>query len=189
MWDVDRPVQKPLSASRDQPMSQCCYPQNDLLFANYKLTSYTQHLSRKISVISHTQPMMLNAISGFSIFWCWCFNFGSCKNHRSQSTRISTTRNNISTYFQFTNLMLSGEKTRRLIYINMYNICKETANERENQPYLSWNSGVACKNSKPGWLSKSSRRTGLKSSYISQNKIESIIDIYPCTLTAEFATW
>lgn len=33
-------------------------------------------------------------------------------------------------------------------------------------PYLSWNSGVLCKNSNPGWVAKSSLKTGLKSSYI-----------------------
>ena len=32
-------------------------------------------------------------------------------------------------------------------------------------PYLSWNSGVFLRNSKPGWDASSSSRTGLKSAY------------------------
>jgi hypothetical protein len=35
-------------------------------------------------------------------------------------------------------------------------------------PYLSWNSGVFCKNSNPEWVAKSSRRIGLKSDWYGQ---------------------
>ena len=37
-------------------------------------------------------------------------------------------------------------------------------------PYLSWNSGVPCKNSNPGWDANSSLKTGLKSSYMKNVK-------------------
>jgi hypothetical protein len=37
-------------------------------------------------------------------------------------------------------------------------------------PYLSWNSGVFCKNSNPEWVAKSSRRIGLKSDWYGQSK-------------------
>lgn len=35
-------------------------------------------------------------------------------------------------------------------------------------PYLSWNSGVFCKNSNPEWVARSSRRIGLKSDWYDQ---------------------
>lgn len=53
----------------------------------------------------------------------------------------------------------------------------KTNNMNKNIPYLSWNSGVLCKNSRPGWLAKSSRSMGLKSSYCTISKKGHVIKL------------
>lgn len=47
-----------------------------------------------------------------------------------------------------------------------------------NIQYLSWNSGVLCRNSNPGWDAKSSRSTGLKSSFFKRIISLLVLPIY-----------
>lgn len=55
-------------------------------------------------------------------------------------------------------------KSRHVILLSSFESSMKKIRMTTVSAYRSWNSGVACKNSKPGWVSKRYLKSGLKSS-------------------------